>query len=304
LVTHRLGEIGEFCDDVTVFRGGEVAYEGQASELSNDELVARIVGPDHGIHELATAQEAPPRFAPTTAATQPRLEVRDLRGKRLRGLSLTVAAGEVVGLTGTVEGDSAEAGRLIAGVRRRSAGEVKIDGTELSPRANPRAALVAGLTYLPADRLKESGIGALSVRENIALPNFGGYWGRRRAEDEDISLVLQRLDVRPPNPEKMLASFSGGNQQKALLGKWLLRRPRVLVLDSPTIGVDPGAREQIFRLLRGLALVGTGVLLISNEAEHLARVCDRVVVLDEGVVKAEVTGDNLTEEAIRFAGLR
>jgi ribose transport system ATP-binding protein len=163
---------------------------------------------------------------------------------------------------------------------------------------------MAGLTYLPADRLKESGIGALSVRENISLPNFGGYWGRREAEDEDIRLVLQRLDVRPPNPEKMLASFSGGNQQKALLGKWLLRRPRVLVLDSPTIGVDPGAREQIFRLLRGLALVGTGVLLISNEAEHLARVCDRVVVLDEGVMKAEITGDNLTEEAIRFAGLR
>lgn len=303
LVTHRLGEVGEFCDDVTVFRGGEVSYEGAAAALTDQELVAHMVGSDHGARELTSAGEAPRRFAPTRRRTDRLLEVSELRGERLRGVSFDVAAGEVIGLTGTIEGDAAELGRLVAGAQKHTAGEIRIDGEPLPRHASPRLAMEAGLAYLPADRLKDSGIGALPVRENIALPAVGGYWGHRRQEDEDVRLVLESLDVRPPDPAKRLGSFSGGNQQKALLGKWLLRRPQVLVLDSPTIGIDPAAREQIFRLLRGLALVGTGVVLISNEAEHLARVCDRVFVLEEGVVKTEITGDNVTEEEIRFAGL-
>jgi ribose transport system ATP-binding protein len=136
------------------------------------------------------------------------------------------------------------------------------------------------------------------------LPAYGEYWRDRAREREDLALVLSALDVRPPEPDRRLDSLSGGNQQKALLGKWLLRRPRLLVLDSPTIGVDPAAREQIFALLRALTTTGTAAVLVSNEPEHLERLCDRVVVLDDGRVHDELTGDRVNEGEIRVACIR
>jgi ribose transport system ATP-binding protein len=308
LVTHRLGEVAAFCDEVTVLRGGRAVHHGDARQLTDEDLVGHMVGPDHAAHKLTADRTAPQRFAPArpVAGADGDVSARAtaLAGERVHGVDLEIRCGEIVGVTAVADADAAELGRLLAGVQRRAGGDVAIGGVALGRDANPRRAAELGIAYLPAERLRESGIASLSVRDNITLPAYGEYWRARAREREDLELVLRELDVRPPDPSRRLGSLSGGNQQKALLGKWLLRRPRLLVLDSPTIGVDPAAREQIFSLLRALTSLGTAVVLVSNEPEHLERVCDRVIVLDDGAIHDELTGDRVNEGEIRFACIR
>jgi ribose transport system ATP-binding protein len=305
LVTHRLGEVASFCDEVTVLRGGAVVHRGSA-DIADAELVAHMVGPEHSVHRLAGDAPPPERFAASGGPAPDGVVARvtGVSGVRVDGVDLTVRAGEIVGVTAIADADATELGRLIAGVDSRSAGTITIGPGALPARANPRRAAELGVAYLPAERLKESGIAELTVRDNLTVPAYGEYWRDRAREREDLALVLSALDVRPPEPGRRLDSLSGGNQQKALLGKWLLRRPRLLVLDSPTIGVDPAAREQIFALLRALTTTGTAAVLVSNEPEHLERLCDRVVVLDDGRVHDELTGDRVNEGEIRVACIR
>ena len=305
LVTHRLGEVAAFCDEVTVLRGGQVVHRGGA-DIADEDLVAHMVGPEHNVHRLAGDAPAPERFAAPGNGTPDGVVARlaGVSGARVDGVDLTVRAGEIVGVTAIADADATELGRLIGGVENRTAGTITIGDGTLPARSNPRRAADLGVAYLPADRLRESGIADLTVRDNITLPAYGEYWRDRGREREDLKLVLAALDVRPPDPDRRLGSLSGGNQQKALLGKWLLRRPRLLVLDSPTIGVDPAAREQIFALLRALTTTGTAAVLVSNEPEHLERLCDRVIVLDDGRMHDELTGDRVNEGEIRVACIR
>jgi ribose transport system ATP-binding protein len=136
------------------------------------------------------------------------------------------------------------------------------------------------------------------LRENIVLPDAGAYWHRGAAERSAVERVLDRLDVRPHAPGALFGSLSGGNQQRVLLGKWLLTGPSVLVLDDPTSGVDPGARETIFTILREAADAGLAVLLFSTELDQLASMCSRVLVLKDGLVATELTGPDLTRESV------
>jgi ABC-type sugar transport system ATPase subunit len=226
------------------------------------------------------------------------LEAEHLAGELVRDVSFTLGVGEIVGIGGLAESGVGELPLLLSGARRRSAGTLRVDGRELPDHASPRELIDAGVALLPADRLRSGGIASLSVKENVVLPDARRYWHRRGAERSTLRHLIERLDVRPPSPTALFGSLSGGNQQKVLLGKWLLLGPSVLVLDDPTSGVDPGARETIFSILREAASEGLSMLLFSTELEQLVAMCSRVLVLRDGSVTTELAGDELTRENV------
>jgi ABC-type sugar transport system ATPase subunit len=226
------------------------------------------------------------------------LEVDHLAGELVRDVSFTLGVGEIVGVGGLAESGVGELPQLLSGARPRTGGVLRVDGRELPADASPGDVIDAGLALLPADRLRSGGIASLSVKENVVLPDARSYWHRGAAERATLQRLIDRLDVRPPSPAALFGSLSGGNQQKVLLGKWLLLGPSVLVLDDPTSGVDPGAREAIFSILREAASEGLSVLLFSTELEQLVAMCSRVLVLRDGAVTTELAGDELTRETV------
>lgn len=226
------------------------------------------------------------------------LEVRGLAGDLIRGLDLNLRPGEIVGVSGRPESGVAELPLLLSGARRRSAGNIVVDGRAVPRRSTPREFLKAGVALLPADRLRSGGIASLSVRENVLLPNAGRYWHRPDLQRAVLKELIERFDVRPPSADVLFGSLSGGNQQKVLLGKWLLLAPSVMVLDDPTSGVDPGARETMFRILRLAAEDGLAVLLFSTELEQLVEMCTRILVLRNGAIEQELTDQDLNLETV------
>jgi ribose transport system ATP-binding protein len=169
-------------------------------------------------------------------------------------------------------------------------------------RMNPSRALEVGMALVPADRQRDGSVGSLPVGDNLTLPVLDRYRSRlglhRSRMRVDARKLLEQFDVRPPDPRLQYQSLSGGNQQKAMLAKWLQTKPSLLLLHEPTQGVDVGARQQIFQLMREAAAEGTAVVCISTDYEQLAAVCDRVVVFGQGRVASELTGGELSEERI------
>ena len=200
-------------------------------------------------------------------------------------------------MTGRAGGGAAELLRLLGGIETPTAGLVEVDGEPAVIR-DPRAAIDLGIFYISANRLTEGGVPTLSVAENLTLPRTERYgFGTRRAR-ADVERMMGMLDVRPSDPDVPFGSLSGGNQQKVLLGRWLLLEPRVLLLDDPTVGVDPQTRQTIFETLDLLAARGTAIVLRSSEPEQLARACSRVLVIRDGRIAGELTGDDVNTEEI------
>jgi ribose transport system ATP-binding protein len=304
MVTHRLAELHELATHVTVLRDGRVTYHGEAADARDEALVAHMVGegrPDPDAS--AVARPAGPAHEALWKGRQREgdrvvLEVEHVQGDLLQDVSFAVRAGEIVGIGGLAEGGIAELPHVLSGAVRRRGGVIRIDGRELSKHASPREAIAAGLALLPADRLRSGGVTSLTVADNIVLPDARRYWHRRDSERQAVQQVIERLAVRPPSQRALFGSLSGGNQQKVLLGKWLLRGPSLLVLDDPTSGVDPGARETIFAMLRDAARAGLAIVLFSTEPEQLAASCSRVLVLRDGTIVTELTGNDLTRESV------
>lgn len=331
MVTHRLGEL-RVADDVTVLRGGRAVYrQAGTRRRTNAELVADMVGPDGGDSPGASAgrdtepagsaessgadtgplaglwQAAPTRERPNaTHGSANRsvlpgnaaIAVENLTGDVLSNCSFSASAGEIVGFAGLRGSGVEELPRLLSGDDTWRSGEVAVGEVDISRGGRPRDMIRAGLTAIPADRLRAGGVGSLSVRENVILPAMGNYWHRRALWNRVTDAVIKAFDVRPPRADRLFGSLSGGNQQKVLLGKWLLLRPSVLVLDDPTYGVDPGARETIFDAMVDAAARGVCVLFFSTEPEQLVRVCNRVLVLRGGEIITELCGKDLTLETV------
>ena len=296
IVTHRLAEVSEYAHRTTVLRDGEVVLETGPSP-SHDELVNAMVGrmTDRAI---ANHHERSGKIEMTEHAV---LAVRDLRGPSTAGVSFEVKGGEILGLAGIVGSGTSEVARMISGAEPRLGGEIEVEGTSAPKHWTPKKAIAAGVSFVPQDRHAEGGVLTLNMNENIVLPRFGKQWGRRKEEVAEVEGMIDRLDVHPRDLGKPFAEFSGGNQQKALLGKWLLLEPKVLVLDDPTYGVDPNARETLLHELAGLADQGAGVVVISTEPEQLARICDRVLVMRSGEISAELLGEKINETEISLA---
>ncbi|MCU1440892.1 MAG: sugar transporter ATP-binding protein [Rhodoglobus sp.] len=292
MVTHRLPEVRQHCDEVVVLRDGVSVATFTRETFDEIDVVHAMVGP-------TASQEHEASHEPTSSAGNA-LTVTALSGAGIDEVSFTVRSGEVLGITGRSGGGASELLRLLGGIDVPTDGLLELNGEPIVVRG-PREAIGAGIFYISADRLTEGGVATMTVAENLVLPRIERYGlGRTRAA-EDVARMMTALDVRPPDATVPFGSLSGGNQQKVLLARWLLLEPRVLLLDDPTVGVDPNTREVMFRTLRSLADAGTTVLLRSSEPEQLARLCDRVLVVRDGRIVNELTAGTITTEEISLA---
>jgi len=298
-VSHRLEEVSSLADRITVLRDGHWVATRPAAELDRVELVRLMVGRD--IQGLAAR---PPRGLPST---RPRLRVTGLaRGTAFADISLTLEAGEIVGLAGLVGAGRSEIARCIMGIDRPDAGMVAVDGKRLPP-GDVRQAIRRGLGMVAEDRQQEGLVLPLSVRENlvmVACRALAGGWWRSRARERGLAeSLVAALGIRAPGIEVAAEALSGGNQQKLVLGKWLAVTPKVLILDEPTRGVDVAAKAEIHRFILRLAEEGMATLLISSELPELLALSDRVLVLRQGRLAGELAGAGVTPESVLHLAL-
>ena len=298
-ISHRIPDVLEIGDRISVLRDGVLrATIERAAEATVDDIVREIVG-----RPLETA--FPPKADGALAGAPPLLEVQGLSGHRFDDLSIDVGAGEIVGLAGVEGNGQREVLRALAG-RIPSSGHVRVDGRGLRT-GNNAAAAGAGLAFIPNDRHAEGILPGLGVRENISIKAIGrfstaGVVNARRERAAATELV-EALAIRTPGLDTPVDSLSGGNQQKAVLARVLQSRPRVILADEPTQGVDVGARLEIYGFLRGAVGDGAGVLVVSSDAAELEGLCDRVLVLSRGSVVRELAGADVTEQNMTEAAL-
>jgi ABC-type sugar transport system ATPase subunit len=291
-ISHRLDEVLGLAERVVVLRDGRVVADEPARLLDHDTMVRLIAG--RAVAELKVADHA--------VAPGPVLEVAGLRGEVVEDVSFALRPGEIVGISGILGSGREELAGLLFGARHRTEGRVVVAGEELVPD-DVVAAIDSGMGFVPADRRRAGAVMSLSVRENLTLPllrplrrRFG--WLDGKAERAEVDRWIRTIGLRPPAPERPLELFSGGNQQKIVLAKWLRLEPRVLLLDEPTQGVDVGAKAAIYELIAAAAQRGTAVLVCSSDVKELVLLCDRVLVLERGRVASEVPRASLTEERL------
>jgi ribose transport system ATP-binding protein len=290
-VSHRLDEAFEIAHRVVVLRDGRMVADRPIEGLAERALLELMIGdvPDSMYPEIALP-------GPDRA-----LSVRGLSGGRLRELSFSVQRGEIVGIAGLAGSGRDDVAGLLFGSLRPEWGEIRVGDRRLE-HSSPRAATDLGMAFVPSDRIHRAVFGDSTVRENMTLTSLDSVWRRgridRRAERREVASWISRVRLTPPDTERRMALLSGGNQQKAVIARCLRLNPQVLLLDEPTQGVDVGAKGAIFSLLADAAATGTAVLMCSSEAKDLAAVCDRVLVLADGDVVADLSGTALTEQRI------
>ncbi|MQA77253.1 MAG: ATP-binding cassette domain-containing protein [Streptosporangiales bacterium] len=295
-VSHRLQEIERICDRVTVLRDGRVVHTGPLAGVDRLRLVSLMLG------QAATASVTVLGGVATEPADPPILRATGLTRRHvLDGVSLDLRPGEVLGLGGLLGAGRSETAKAIAGAMPLDAGQVTVSGTRLR-RRSISGAIRAGVSLLPEDRRSDGIIATLSVRDNIvlaALPRLSraGIVSNARL-DRIVETFMTRLRIKATSPHQPVAELSGGSQQKVLLARWLAMNPRVLMLDEPTRGIDVGTKVEVQALIDDLAVDGLAVMLISSDLEELVGNCDRVVVLREGAVVGELTGQEVTESSI------
>ncbi len=293
-ISHRLREVQALADRVTVLRDGRNAGELAGADIRPEQMVSLMVGRDVSL--FAGLRERTPG--------PPLLEVRDLVVPDRPGhrVSFAVRAGEIVGVAGLVGAGRSELLHALFGIDPPLAGTVRIAGRPVRVRS-PRDAIRAGLALVPEDRKEQGLILEMSVRHNIGLAALRrhqvgpGFLSHERERRDAVDMIA-RLRIRTPGPDQLAQNLSGGNQQKVVLAKWLLLRPRVLLLDEPTRGVDVGAKDEIYHLIEQAAAAGTAVLFVSSELPEVLGLADRILVMHEGRLTGEVGRADADEETI------
>lgn len=292
-VTHRLDEVRKIADHVTILRDGKVVTDADIQAISDKEIITAIVGgavAGHVRRDAATTRSA----------------VLQLDSARITAgggtFELQVAHGEVLGLAGLRGAGHEEVGRALAGIDPLFQAALALDGKPTHFK-DVRHAIRAGIGFATSRREEEALAMTLTVRENFFI-NPGAMKAKRRltlsrsAERTQAARLSQDVHLRPASPEANVATFSGGNQQKVILGRWLSVDLKVLILEEPTMGIDVGARSEIYPMIDALAAQGLAVLVISSDFEELATVCDRVLVFDRGQILVELRDEDITVDAL------
>lgn len=296
-ISHRMEEVYELSDRLSVLRDGATTGTWKMSEITPQQVVAQMVGRE--MEETVDSQRAEP--GPVV------LEVSGLtRAPLVQDVSFQVRAGEVVGLAGLVGAGRTEIARIIAGADPCQSGVVLLDGQELET-GSPARAIARGVGLVPEDRKHQGLVLGMSVQDNVSfavlsqLARLG--WLKGQACQQLADRYIQELRIRTPSREQGVGTLSGGNQQKVVMGKWLARDCRLLILDEPTRGVDVGAKAEIYRLIEDQVAAGKAVLLISSELPELLRLSSRVLVISAGKVVAEYARVEATPEKILASAL-
>ncbi len=295
-VSHKLAEVFEIADRVTVLRDGRNAGCWTREQLSRRSIIEAIVGSQKSFREDAAEAPVEPGAVLLSAA--------GVKGGRVADMSFELRAHEILGIAGLPGGGAEEALDLLYGRYLMTGGRLVVCGKQVALKS-PRDAKAAGLALTPKDRHAESLLPGASVRENISLPNLGQFLTdpvlrliRRAKERAEAEAIGRRLSVKMASVEAPIQSLSGGNQQKAILGRWLASGARIFMLNSPTAAVDIGAKAEIYALIRKIAAEGAGVIFTSTEVEEFPRVCHRVLVFRDGRIAGELLGKDATEANI------
>ena len=291
-VSHRMPEIFALANRVTVLRDGQHVGTKPVSEVDEAKLVSMMVG--RPIDRLYPAKQGKDGDVI--------LELRDVsHGRVVRNVSLALKRGEILGLAGLVGSGRTETALTIFGITPATSGQILIDG-KAETIATPEAARDLGIAYVPEDRGQQGLIKAQTIEENIALANLkrllkGIFVDTAKVTDEAVS-AISRFGIRARGPKQFVRQLSGGNQQKVVLGKWLATKPRILIMDEPTRGIDVGAKAEIHILMRKLAGEGMAILMISSELPEVLGMSDRVLVMSGGTITAEFDKEHATAEAV------
>lgn len=296
-VSHKMDEIFEVCDRATVLRDGECVGTRNLADATIDELIAMMVG-----------REVDRAVGSTSYRTdEVVLDIRKMCTARLHNVSLSLHRGEVLGIAGLVGSGRSELGAALFGLRRRGSGRLRMHQADFHPR-RPRQAMRQGLGLVPRDRKTMGLMMQMGVEENATLCRLPGLqrlgFVRRRAERSQFDAIARQTRLKAPGPGHAVSALSGGNQQKVLLGRWLLVNPDVLFLDDPTRGVDVGAKEDIYALIESLARKGASVLMVSSELPELLRCCDRILVMNDGHGVGILDARSTTQEEIMSLAAR
>ncbi|MFJ2160538.1 sugar ABC transporter ATP-binding protein [Streptomyces sp. NPDC087856] len=291
-ISHRLDEVLGLAHRVVALRGGRVVADVPTTDLDRTGLIELIAG--RVLDEISVLEG---RRTGNTV-----LSLRNVSGVGVTGVDLDLRAGEILGVCGILGSGREQLASLVFGAKPRTAGEVQVLGKPVHP-SSPRHAIQAGIGFVPADRHTDGAVMSMRARENLTLPGLAPLRGRfgnlsKRAERRTALHWAARVELEPPQPERDLELFSGGNQQKVLLAKWLRNKPKVLLLDEPTQGVDVGAKAAIYQLLSDAAAEGTGVLVSSSDTEELAVLCDRVLVFRNGLLAARLDRPHISESRL------
>ena len=292
MISHRLDEVREVCDRVTVLRDGNVVAVGKMSDLSDGEIVEAIIGKSMEKFEKSHAADSTEILA-----------LSNIIGQRISGLDLTIEAGQVLGIAGLAGSGHAEIGAMLFGLMPIHGGSMMFHGHPYSP-GGPSDAMAKGIAYLPADRNGEAAAVELTLRENLYLnPAYATLSVIRNAgEIVRANELLKSFDVRPAESERVFSTLSGGNAQKVVLARWMNQQPKIIVLNDPTAAVDVGSRREIHRRLREAAALGMSVVIITSDLEEVEQVCDRAVVIRAGKVAADLRDNQVNiNEMTRYA---
>lgn len=293
-ISHRLAEVQDLSDRVTVLRDGENAGELARDEVNHGSLVQLMVGRD-----VSRFYSRQPHETGEVAIQVQNLATSTWPAHRL---NFEVRAGEIVGVAGLVGAGRTEVLRTLFGVDRPLAGDICVAGKSVTLQS-PEDAINAGIALVPEDRKQQGLILEMAIRQNIGLAGLrrnarGGGFLNFDQERNDTAEMVKRLRVKTPDSEQLAGNLSGGNQQKVVLGKWLALRPKVLLLDEPTRGIDVGAKQEIYQLMDELAGQGMAILFVSSEMEEVIGMSDRAIVMHEGRMTGQLQRDQLTEENV------
>lgn len=290
-ISHRMPEIFEICDRVTIMRDGKSIQTLNVKDTNREQLVALMVGRE--LHE-----NFPPRETPIGETV---LEAKGLYGNGVEDISFHVAAGEILGFAGLVGTGRTETLRLIYGADKMDKGEIWMDGKKIRVNS-PKSALRHGIALVPEDRKLQGVLLKMSLKENINLSvltriSKGLVVSRKKEKDNAVNYI-QRLRVRTPSMHQLAKNLSGGNQQKVALAKCLATNAKVLIVDEPTRGIDVGAKQEIYQLMRELSADGMAIIMISSEMDELLGMSDRVMVMSEGRLAGELSKEEFNQERI------
>jgi len=295
-ISHRMEELKQICDRVTVMRDGQYIDTVDMDKTDNDQLIRMMVGRE--IYETA-------RESIEHVGRQVVLEVKNLnRGREIRDVSFKLHKGEILGFAGLMGAGRTEVARAIFGADPIESGEIYINGQRVDIKS-PADAVRHGIGYLSEDR-KQYGLAlGLNVKTNIVLASYRKFigtlgWVNRRKTQSEAKRLVENLRIKTPSIYQKVKNLSGGNQQKVIIGKWLLQDSDILIFDEPTRGIDIGAKSEIYKLLNDLAEEGKSIIMISSELPEILRMSHRIMVMCEGRITGELSANEATQERIMY----
>lgn len=291
-ISHRLEEIFEICDDYTVLRDGRMISTGEITDVDADKMISMMVGRD-----IADIYPELPMHTNEVV-----LEVKGLSSDGLfKNVSFQIHKGEIYGFAGMMGAGRSEIARAIFGMDHRDSGEIFLNGRPLNIRSN-RDAIKEGIAMVLEDRSVYGFVGVRSIKENIKLPNSdlytkAGFWKKGKI-DPDVKKISGELKIKAQDADTLVGTLSGGNQQKVVLAKWLVRNVKLLILDEPTRGIDVGSKQEIYKLIAELAKQGISILLISSDMPEVLSMSHRIAVVDHGRIEKTLNHDEATQDIV------